>query len=51
MFFSPFIPNMEVGQLEAGVIPAERPQRIRRQGEFGGVLEYILGDGPWDWLM
>lgn len=42
LFFSPFIPNMKIGQLEAGVIPNGRPQTIKAQGKHGGILEYIL---------
>jgi hypothetical protein len=42
LFFSPFVPNMDVGQLEAGVIPADRPMPIKLQGKHAGILEYIL---------
>jgi hypothetical protein len=48
LFFSPFIPKMAVGQLEAGVIPGERPEQIKAQGAHGGILEYILGERPED---
>jgi hypothetical protein len=48
LFFSPFIPKMAVGQLEAGVIPGERPEQIKNQGAHGGVVEYILGERPED---
>jgi hypothetical protein len=37
-----------VGQLEAGVIPGERPEQIKAQGPHGGILEYILGERPED---
>lgn len=47
LFFSPFVPGMIVGQLEAGVIPAEKSIKITSQGEHGGILEYILGEGPY----
>lgn len=46
LFFSPFIPSMEVGQLEAGIIPSDTPIPIKFQGEHGGIYEYIIGDRP-----
>ena len=46
LFFSPFIPMMEAGQLEAGVIPADGPIPIKAQGTHGGILEYIIGERP-----
>jgi hypothetical protein len=46
LFFSPFVPNMKVGQLEAGVIPGERPEKIQGQGAHAGIREYILGQRP-----
>ncbi len=46
LFFSPFVPGMQVGQLEAGVIPADAPIEISFQGEHGGILEYVLGERP-----
>lgn len=46
LFFSPFIPGMEVGQLEFGVIPSEEALPIRRQGCYGGIVEYILDPAP-----
>ncbi|EPC4026380.1 hypothetical protein ACRZOU_002131 [Aeromonas salmonicida] len=42
LFFSPFIPDMDVLQLELGVIPSERPLNIYDQGEHSGIREYIL---------
>jgi hypothetical protein len=42
LFFSPFIPGMVLGQLEAGVIPARKPQKLCRQSNHGGILEYIV---------
>ncbi len=42
LFFSPFIPGMDVGQLEIGVIPAESPLSVHYQGEHAGIMEYIL---------
>jgi hypothetical protein len=50
LFFSPFVPNMDLGQLEAGVIPSERPLPIKFQGNHGGILEYILGERPEDFI-
>lgn len=46
LFFSPFVPGMGVGQLEAGIISG-KAERITYQGEHGGIHEYILGEGPW----
>jgi hypothetical protein len=46
LFFSPFIPNMAVGQLEAGVIPGERPEQIKAQGPHGGILSTSSAKGP-----
>jgi hypothetical protein len=48
LFFSPFMPNMDIGQLEAGVIPSEQPLPIKFQGSHGGILEYVLGERPED---
>ena len=42
LFFSPFIPGMDVGQLEIGIIPAESPLSVHYQGEHAGIMEYIL---------
>lgn len=42
LFFSPFIPGMEIGQLEFGIIPTENPLPIRSQGVHSGISEYIL---------
>lgn len=44
LFFSPFIPQMSAGQLEAGVIPNDKPLPIKEQGEHGGIVEYLLVD-------
>jgi len=46
LFFSPFIPGMDVGQLEFGVIPSEKPLPIYGQGIHGGILEYIIDPAP-----
>ena len=46
LFFSPFIPGMNVGQLEFGVIPSEKPLPIYAQGEHSGILEYIIDPAP-----
>jgi hypothetical protein len=46
LFFSPFVPGMDVGQIEFGVIPSERPLPIHLQGRHGGILEYILDPAP-----
>ncbi|MCQ4166388.1 hypothetical protein [Tahibacter harae] len=42
LFFSPFIPDMEVGQLEFGIIPSDKPLPIRSQGVHSGIYEYLL---------
>jgi hypothetical protein len=47
LFFSPFIPGMEVGQLEFGIIPSESGLPIAFQEEHGGFLEYILDQLPY----
>ncbi|MEI4970015.1 hypothetical protein [Aeromonas caviae] len=46
LFFSPFILDMDVLQLELGVIPSEKPINIHFQGEHSGILEYILDPAP-----
>ena len=46
IFFSPFIPGMDVGQLEFGIIPRERPHFLHLQGNHGGILEYIVDPAP-----
>jgi hypothetical protein len=46
LFFSPFIPDMDVGQLEFGIIPCEKPLPIHAQGAHGGILEYIIDPAP-----
>ena len=46
LFFSPFIPNMEVQELEFGVIPSENPLPIRYQGKHGDIHEYIIDPAP-----
>ena len=46
LFFSPFVPSMPVGQLEVGVIPNDRKDTLRAQGQHGGVHEYLLGRHP-----
>lgn len=47
LFFSPFVPGMEVGQLELGIIPSLTPLPIHCQGEHAGILEYILDPAPY----
>jgi hypothetical protein len=46
LFFSPFVPNMDVGQLELGIIPSEQLTPIHSQGSHGGIQEYILDPAP-----
>lgn len=48
LFFSPFIPDMDGGQLEFGIIPSKAPLRIQYQGEYGkaGIHEYLLEPQP-----
>jgi hypothetical protein len=42
LFFAPFVPGMEIGQLELGIIPSLKPLPIHFQGEHAGILEYII---------
>ncbi|MFW1984061.1 hypothetical protein ACG94M_12195 [Acinetobacter guillouiae] len=42
LFFSPFIPEMDVGQLEFGIIPSEHKQTITCQGIYSDIYEYII---------
>lgn len=42
LFFSPFIPGMNIGQLEFGIIPRAWPHNIRYQMCHSGIHEYIL---------
>lgn len=46
LFFSPFIPGMALGQLEAGVIPSTKPLPLVSQGIQGGIHEYIIDPTP-----
>lgn len=46
LFFSPFIPGMDVGQLEFGIIPSEKALPIHSQGIHAGILEYIINPAP-----
>ncbi|MCC9162560.1 hypothetical protein LNA76_04395 [Alcaligenes sp. MMA] len=46
LFFSPFIPDMDVGQLEFGIIPHEKPHCLVSQGVHGGIHEYIMDPTP-----
>jgi hypothetical protein len=48
LFFSPFIPDMDLCELEFGII-AWKPIQIEYQGECRGIHEYILGEGPWNY--
>lgn len=43
-FFSPFIPHMNIDQLELGVIPPLRDHRITRRATFGSVHDYVVVD-------
>src|SRR5690554_2347554 len=47
LFFSPFIPGMDLGQLEFGIIPSLSALPIHFQGDHGGFLEYILDPAPY----
>lgn len=40
--FSPFIPGMQSGQLEACVIPSAKEVRVRGQGVYSGIHEYLI---------
>lgn len=42
LFFSPFIPEMDIGQLEFGIIPSENFLSIKQQGLYGNIYEYII---------
>lgn len=42
LFFSPFIPEMAIHQLELGIIPNEKPETLEYQGEHSGMHEYIF---------
>jgi len=46
LFFSPFIKGMDNGQLEVGIIPGEKPDKLHYQGEHGGIHEFLIGDHP-----
>jgi len=46
LFFSPFIQNMDVGQLEAGIIPSSTLVPIKYQGKHGDIFEYVLDAIP-----
>ena len=46
LFFSPFIPKMEVMELEFGIIPSKKPLPIGYQGLHGGIHEYLLDPLP-----
>jgi len=48
LFFSPFIPELQMGQLEAGVIPSHSPVLLKSQGIHGGIHEYIMGTSIYD---
>lgn len=45
LFFSPFIPGLNASQLEVGVIPAIKKQRLISQRKHGGIYEYLAH--PW----
>jgi len=42
--FAPFIPEMDIKQLELCIIPGIYPLRVRYDGEYSGVHEYTLSD-------
>jgi hypothetical protein len=46
LFFSPFIPEMEVGQLEFGIIPSDQVFPIHYQGKHADIMEYIIDPLP-----
>jgi hypothetical protein len=46
LFFSPFIPGMDVKQLEIGIIPCKTLLPIYYQGNHAGILEYIINPTP-----
>lgn len=46
LFFSPFVPGMDVRQLEFGVIPSGTLLPIHCQGRHADVLEYIIDPAP-----
>jgi hypothetical protein len=39
---------MDIGQLEAAVIPDLRPWPLKSQGVHGGIHEYIVDPTPFD---
>lgn len=41
-FFAPFIPGMNIGQLELGVIPPLRDHRLERKAMFGSMHDYVI---------
>jgi hypothetical protein len=43
LFFGPFIPEMPVFQLELGVIPSHKPQRLKYDDKHGDIYEFTLG--------
>lgn len=44
LFFSPFIPDTPVFQLELGVIPSHKPQRLKYDDNPGDIYEFTLGN-------
>ena len=42
LFFSPFIPNMPAGQFKLGIIPHWWTLKITKQGNHGGIDEYLV---------
>jgi hypothetical protein len=42
--FAPFIPGMNIQQLELCIIPGIYPLRVRYDGEYSGINEYTLSD-------
>lgn len=42
LFFSPFVPDMPIGQFELGIIPHWWTLRITKQGRHGGIDEYLV---------
>jgi len=49
LFFAPFIPDMDLGQLEFGIIPSMKPLPVHYQGIHGeaGIHEYLLDPPPY----
>jgi hypothetical protein len=46
LFFAPFIPRMELRELELGVIPSSKSLPIFGQGLHAGIYEYVIDEKP-----